>query len=107
MPERPQSLKKLRSWRVYPDRDVTIAKQVRSIVRDASAKQRHTGGATAAWEAAAPAQLRDLCNVRGAASGILTIKVKTAAARFQIDRWLRAGGEAALRSGGVKRVKLI
>jgi hypothetical protein len=106
MPERLQSLKNLRTWRVSRDRDLTIGKQLGSVVRAAATSQRRNSGGVAAWESAAPAHLRRLCEVGCTPGGVLTIKVKNAAARFQLDRWLRSGGEASLRSGGVKKVKL-
>jgi hypothetical protein len=101
-----QSLKKLRSWRVRPDRDATIGKQVASALREAAAVQRRSDGAATAWVAAAPAKFRGQCEVT-TKGGVLTIRPGSAAVRFQIDRWLRSGGEAALRSGGVARIKLV
>jgi hypothetical protein len=107
MQARSQSLKKLRSWRVRPDRDLTIARQVGTALRDATAKHQKSDRVAAAWESTAPAQLRQQCSIGGASGGVLTVKATSAAARFQLDRWLRGGGEAALRSGGVARVKVI
>jgi hypothetical protein len=105
MTARQQNLKSLRNWRVRPERDLTIMSQVKGLVREASSRHRQAGAAVAAWEAAAPAALRKACKVTGT-SNVLTIRAQSASDRFQLDRWLRGGGEAALRSGGGARVKL-
>ena len=106
MAQRLPSLKQLRSWRVYAGRDVTIGPHVRAAVRDAAATRKQSDGATVAWERTAPANLRRACEVRVTAAGTLMIKAASASARFQTDRWLKSGGEAALRASGVKRVKV-
>jgi hypothetical protein len=98
---------KLRSWRGRKDFDLSIGRQVDAIAKSAAAQHRKMDGLDGAWDELVPAPIRKLCAVVGIAGGVLTIKVPSAAARFQLDRWLRSGGEAALsRRGGIKRIKL-
>jgi len=38
----------------------------------------------------------------------MTVKVRDAAARFEVDRWLRSGGESALaQRAGIRKVKVV
>ncbi len=107
MPDRLDSLKPLRTWRVRPERDTSIGAQVTAIVRQIAASHRQSGAAVAAWEAAAPQALLKCCEVRGTNAGVLTIRAANSATRYQLDRWLQSGGEAALRSGGVAKVRVV
>ncbi|MBX3376395.1 MAG: DUF721 domain-containing protein [Phycisphaeraceae bacterium] len=107
MSDRMASLQDLRRWRVRPERGTDLAAEIASQVRQLGARQRQGGRACAAWEAAAPAVLRASCEVKGTGSGVLTVRAGSAGVRFQLDRWLKGGGEALLRSGGVTRVKLV
>lgn len=63
-----------------------------------------------AWDEVAPPQLAARSGVEKLTpGGILTIRCDDAAARFEIDRWLRAGGDAELRKqsrAGIRRIKL-
>ena len=99
-------LTKLRSWRVRPDKNCTIGRDVAAQVRDATAQHKRATGAELAWETCAPEALRRGCTAASTGSGVLQLKARSAASRFQLDRWLKSGGEAALRSGGVRGVKL-
>jgi Dna[CI] antecedent DciA-like protein len=104
------SLKQLREFRNKPERDVSIGGALAEVARDAKKLQRAVGGIGSAWEEIAPARLAGRCRVVGISRGILTFRVADAAARFELDRFLRGGGEAALsrRAGvGIKRVKIV
>jgi hypothetical protein len=71
---------------------------------------REDGGVGAAWEAVAPGPLRAGAAVVGLVGGVLTIRCRSASDRFALDRWLRGGGEKALRSAArvaIKRVRLV
>ena len=104
---RPANLQQLRKWRTRPDRDLSIAGPVREAA--AQAQQRHDAGQGAgqAWDELVPPRLRRRCTVLQLQRGILTVRIPDAAARFELDRWLRSGGEAALARRGVKRVKSV
>jgi len=107
MRDRLASLEDRRGWRVRPERDMTIVKERGTQIRQLGARQKQGERACAAWEAAAPALLRASCEVKGTRAGVLSIRPANSGTRFQLDRWLKGGGEALLRSGGVTRVKLV
>lgn len=103
-------LKRLRTLRAPRERDLTIAAAVKDAERDARKKARATGGIGAAWESAAPAALVSRALPVSLTRGVLTIRAADAAARFELDRWLRSGGEITLaRAAGVaiKRTKIV
>ena len=63
----------------------------------------------AAWDRVVPGHLRGRAAVLGCRSGVLSIRCRSASDRFALDRWLRGGGEQAVRDASrstVKRVKL-
>lgn len=77
----------------------------RSLERD----RRRSGGVGAAWGEACPARLVEKTAVRGLSRGVLTVAVRDASTRFEVDRWLRSGGLDSLIAASpaaVRRVKL-
>lgn len=98
---------KLRNWRTPRERDVTITEAVGKELKQTAATQKRVSGISAAWGELVPEGLRKVCTPTGMSGGVLSVKASSAGARFQLDRWLRSGGEERLRSGGVKRVKLV
>ena len=100
-------LKQLRNWRVWQDRDTTIAASLREATARIDEQRRASAGAGESWEALVPPRLRQRCTIL-LHRGSLTVRARDAAARFEIDRWLRAGGEAALtRRAGIRKVKIV
>ena len=61
-------------------------------------RRRAVGGISAAWVELVPAELAAGAELVGQRSGVLTVRVTDASARFGLDRWLRNGGLAALRA---------
>lgn len=101
-------LKKLRSWRTFREKDLSIGATVEGLARQAAAQQKRVDGIGTVWEELVPPHVRKACTVEGLAAGVLTVKAGGASGRFQVDRWLRSGGAALLnRKGGVKRVKIV
>ncbi len=98
---------KLRGWRAPHERDLSIAEAVGKELKTAAASQKRVSGISGAWDELVPEGLRRVCTPTAMNSGVLSVKASSAGARFQLDRWLRSGGEERLRSGGVKRVKVI
>lgn len=98
---------KLRAWRASRERDLTIAEAVGRELKQAAALQKRVSGISGAWDELVPEGIRRLCTPTGMSGGVLSVKASSAGARFQLDRWLRSGGDERLRSGGVKRVKLV
>lgn len=89
---------------------MTIAAAVQAVELEVKKLQRATGGVGAAWEEVAPVALAGRCRVAGLSRGVLTLRVKDSAARYEADRFLRSGGEAALASRArvaIKRVRIV
>lgn len=77
--------------------------EIRRLAREAPAGER-------AWAEAAPEALRERVRRVSLARGVLRIEAADAAARWQIARWVRSGGEAALKRAakvGVRRVRVV
>jgi hypothetical protein len=55
-----------------------------------------------AWSAVAPPLVARLATAQKSGGGVLMLVVGSVAARFQVDRWLRGGGLAALRAADPK-----
>jgi hypothetical protein len=108
MKERHAQLKHLRQWRTRPDRDISIAGTLRDAAANAESLRRKSKGAGESWDNLVPPRIRQRCQVLLVRAGVMTVKVRDAAARFEIDRWLRGGGEQELlRRAGIKRVKVV
>ena len=106
--QRQVELSRLREWRVWPGRDVTIAASVRDAAAKVDQQRRAAGGAGESWEALVPARVRERCQVVLVLKGVMTVRVRDAAARFEVDRWLRGGGESELvKRAGVRKVKVV
>lgn len=81
-----------------------------SAAKELERQRRRTGAVAGAWEAVCPAELIDRTAIEGVSRGVLTIRVADASTRFQLDRFMRGGGEMEVirRSpSGVRRVKLV
>jgi hypothetical protein len=108
MKDRPAQLKHLRQWRTRPDRDISITAALRDTAAKAEDLRRKSKGAGESWESLVPARVRGRCHVVLVRAGVMTVKARDAAARFEIDRWLRGGGEQELlKRAGIKRVKVV
>jgi hypothetical protein len=108
--ERMPDLQRLRGWRNFRERDLSIGGALADLTKDLRRQHRAVGGIGEAWAALVPPEVRRGAELVKLSRGVLTVKVTDAAARFALDRWLRGGGEAALaRAPGVvvKRVKLV
>lgn len=92
------------------ERNAALADEVERLSAELSRRRRGGGSAAAAWEVVVPDSLRERCEVTGVSRGILTVRVRDASARFELDRFLRSGGEAALirtAKVAIRRVKLL
>src|SRR5207237_491818 len=94
--ERQAALSHLRAWRVHPGRDVTIGASIKDAAARVDQLRKAASGAGASWEALVPARIRERCHVVLVLRGLMTVRVRDAAGRFEVDRWLRSGGEAEL-----------
>ncbi len=103
-------LDRLREMRVRPGRDLTVGSLVEGFARSAQKRHKATGGVAGALDEALPESLRGRMVLEGMRAGVAIIKVDDSSARFELDRWLRAGGLDEIRRISrttVRRVKLV
>jgi hypothetical protein len=102
-------LENLRGWRNRPDRDLTIGAEIETLLAQARRASRAVEGLADRWSDLIPMDMRGVARPVAFQRGVLTVEVRDSAARFILDRWLRGGGEAALRGAcpGLRRVRLV
>jgi len=103
-------LERLRANRAPKRREAVLA----DVVRTAQSALRRTatrnGATVEAWRCAAPESLVDAVRVLGWRRGRLELAVDDASMRFELERWLREGGERALGAAmgrAIGRVRVI
>lgn len=102
-------LEQLRRNRARPGRDSSVVQTIASIASDIRRTHKKHGELIELWERFVPADLAAQTSITSLRGGIAQVQVESAAAGFEIDRWLRAGLLAQLRSnfsGTLMRVKL-
>ncbi len=104
----------LRGSRSLPPSAGTVADLIRKQMAEIRSLARGAEQALDAWSRVAPPAIAKLATARpqakpgkadsggGSGGGVLTLTVKSPAARFQVDRWLRGGGLAQLRAADAK-----
>jgi hypothetical protein len=105
-----QDLHRLRQYRNLPERDLTLSAPLGELCRTLERQARSAGGMGEAWAATVPAHLAAGCQVVSFSRGVLTVRAADSAVRFQVDRFLRGGGEAALAQAAgtaLKRVRVL
>jgi hypothetical protein len=103
-------LRRLRGFRNRPERDLSIVAAVRGAERDALKKHKALGGVGAAWEQIVPGSLKERVHVVSLARGVLTIRAADGVTKFELDRFLRSGGEARLARAAavaIKRTRIV
>ncbi|QOJ00191.1 MAG: hypothetical protein HRU70_06700 [Phycisphaeraceae bacterium] len=72
-------------------------------------RARALSGVERAWSVVVPAAVGGRAVLRSFDRGVVMAEVGDAPSRFVLDRWLKAGGEAALRAADtrVKKVKVV
>lgn len=104
------SLSRLRGDRVPPRPDQALGREIEKLRAELARRRRGASGGAAAWDALAPAGMRERVDVVGVRRGVLVLHARDAATRFAIDRFLRSGGEAAIVKGSktaLRGVKVI
>ena len=102
-------LRRLRSLRNPRDRDLSIGAVVRTAEKELRKKVKSLGGVADAWDTVVPLTLARRCRLVSLSRGVLSVQVADSSARFELDRFLRAGGEAELvrrARAAIKRIKL-
>lgn len=100
-------LTRLRGFRVWPGRARGIGEDCAGLMRSLTKVSKEQAAVGAAWETAAPDELRDLGWVMGVSGGRLEIGVENAGARHKVDRWLRSGGLEMIRELAKVRIKSV
>lgn len=103
-------LERLRRSRIAPERDLTLRTPLGFLGQDLKKRARQTGGLGGAWAALVPPDLAAHTTLVSLSRGVLTIKCDDASAKFDLDRWLRTGGEIALvkcAPAGLTKVRLV
>jgi hypothetical protein len=93
-------LERLRQWRVtsrQPDIAGALTRAIDQEVRQIGKALRATGGIEDAWARVVPASLRARATPERLRAGVLTVRVTDGVTMHEVDRWLRAGGERALK----------
>ena len=110
-PTRPKdALERLRSHRVRPDFDGSLHETLSRQAKDLERTHKRLGNAAAAWGRVCPPEFLSRTAIVGLNRGVLTIRVRDASTRYELDRMLRAGGETAvLRSvnAPIRKIKLV
>ncbi len=86
----------LRQLRVRPDRARDLHDDMGAQLKSLQKISRTESALIAAWNAAAPDGLAKRCTPKGVKAGHFEIIVPDASARYQLDRWLRGGGQREL-----------
>lgn len=89
-------LERLRSRRVRRDRAPEAGVLFAAQARELAKQQKRLGGVAGAWAEVCPPELIERTTILSLSRGVLTIGVPDAAARFELDRFLRAGAEREL-----------
>lgn len=105
-----QALDRLRGYRVRSRGEIDLGGIAGAIADRAKKRAREVGAVAQAWEACVPAELRRDCELLSHTRGVVGVRASSSSARFRLDRWLRAGGEALLRreaKAPVTRVRIV
>lgn len=103
-------LTRLRELRVREDGAARIDAALARTADELARVEKKLGGAGAAWARVCPAALAMRATPTSLSRGMLLVEVPDASARFEIDRWLRGGGEAALVAASatpIRKVRLV
>lgn len=88
----------------------SIARDVLAQAADLKKLQKRTASIAEAWARVVPDDLASRTSIERLARGVLVVRLGDASARFELDRFLRAGGLEALRAAShapIARVKVL
>ncbi len=104
-------VERLRKFRVLPGRDTSITGEIDRLAKAVKKQQGASGGMSDVWREAGPrlqgAVVGEVISL--SPGGVLLVRVPDAAARYEVDVWLRSGGLEQLRTrckATLRRVKL-
>jgi hypothetical protein len=105
-----QELLRVRKFRNRRDPSWSIASAAADAAEEAQRVSRAGSAVERAWRAVAPEGLVGRAAPVSLVRGVLTIQVSDASARWEADRWLRAGGERELArtaKASIRKVKFV
>jgi len=103
-----EQLHRLREARPRTQRDTTpLSSAFDAEARSLRRMERRLAGVGDAWLGNCPPALLDKTSILGVQRRILTIRASDASTRYQLDRWLRSGGERAVISACVAPIQKI
>jgi Dna[CI] antecedent, DciA len=103
-------IERLRRFRVAKPFDLSMSPD---LVAEEKRLKKHTrvvAGLGDRWEEILPPELALSSTPERLSGGVLTIRTADSAAKFAMDRWLRGGGEAALKKAiatTISRIRLV
>lgn len=100
-------VERLRERRLRPPGDASLTPQMGEWLREIRKLQRGLSGVAAAWASVVPAHLAERTVIEGINRGTLTVRVPDSATRFNLDRFLRAGGERAIAQASATPVRTV
>ena len=101
---------RLRENRTYPLRARDLKHDFALIEKTLQRDQRRLGAVARAWTANCPHKLLPRTSVIAMNRGVLTIGADDSSTRFELDRWLRAGGEEQIIKGTrttLRKIKVV
>lgn len=103
------AVERLRALRVRPAPDLGIADAIADARARIRSRRRAADDVESAWTSVIPERLACRCRVMHLRGGVLTVWARDASARFELDRFLRCGGEDAIRRAAgrpISRVRI-
>lgn len=105
-----RSLSGLRAFRTPIPRDLGIADDVRAMKKTLERREAAIGVVARAWAKTIPHDIGAEAELVGVQRGVLSIRIRSAARRHALDRFLAAGGLARLRQAcpvAISRVRFL
>lgn len=90
-----RQLERLRRLRVESRPDPGLGPEFERAAASLRRSETGVGRIAGAWEAVCPRELIERTRIARFSGGVVTIIVPDAAARYELDRFLRSGGERA------------
>ena len=95
-PSDQHELERLRRFKAPPRPDPSLKDMMAAQLRELKKLRRGVGVIAGAWEATISPELAERTELVSLARGSLTVRASDAAAKYQLERLLRSGAEAAL-----------
>lgn len=105
-----EQLDRLRRYRATRPTTPTLAAEIQRQTTDLSKRHRSLSGLGEFWAEVVPAELARTVEVHTLRRSVLTVRARDSSAAYAFDRWLRAGGLAALQGrspASLARVKIV